>query len=89
MSYRIGFTSDAKSAWRQLDVAVQEAVLDTVDQLASNLRLLRRCRAFFDFVYDFTCDSRKLRHYIFLTIRLNHSTQEMIVAQLGQSQRRI
>lgn len=89
MSYKIGFTSDAKSAWRQLDIVVQEAVLDTVDQLASNLRLLRRWRASLDFVYDFTCDSGDVRHYIFLTVRLNHSTQEMIVRELGHSHRKL
>lgn len=64
MSYKIGFTSDAKSSWRQLDVVLQEAVLDAVDQVASKLSLLRRSRASPGWVYDFTCDSGSIRHYV-------------------------
>ena len=89
MSYKPEFTSDARAAWRRLEVALQEEVLDAVDRLTANHELLRRSKASAEWVYDFTCEAGTDRHYFFLTVQLNRTSRKLIVLKLGHSSRRI
>jgi hypothetical protein len=89
MSYEPDFTNDAKASWRKLDLALQEEVLDAVDRIANDPGLLRRSRASPEWVFDFTCDVNGIRHYFFLTIRLNRTNQKLIVLKVGHSERKL
>jgi hypothetical protein len=64
-------------------------VLDAVDQIANDPSVPRRSRASPEWVFDFTRDIGGIRHYFFLTIRLNRTNQKLIVLKLGHSERKL
>jgi hypothetical protein len=85
MSYALEFAPDARSAWRGLDVAVQEAVLDELDRLADRPLSLPRGAS----VHDLVRQSGDTRTYVFIQAAANHAKQTLNVYSIGSYTRRI
>ena len=79
MSYALEFAPEARAAWRGLDVALQEAVLDELDQLADRPLSLPRGAS----VRDIVRDSAGTRHYVFVQVFPNHLRQTLHVYSIG------
>ena len=85
MSYIPQFAPDAKSEWHELDVELQEAVLDQIEQIASNPPLPPRRAINFDVVLDLGGK----RHYLFLRVLIDHTRKTATVLGVGHFARSI
>ena len=79
MSYALEFAPDAQAAWRGLDLALQEAVLDELDRLAERPLSLPRGAS----VRDIVRDLPGARHYVFAQVFPNHARQTLHVYSIG------
>jgi hypothetical protein len=73
MSYALEFAPEAREAWRRLDVALQELVLD---RLAGMTGITADDR-----VHDLVVDSAEATHYLFL--RLTVAGANLVVTNIG------
>lgn len=80
MSYALDFAPEARDAWRELDVQLQETVLDELERLASV-----HLQAAPDFVHDITVDDGGAKHYLFF--RLAASGTNLTVLNIGHHAR--
>ena len=76
MSYALEFAPEAREAWRRLDVALQELVLDELDRLAGMTGITADDR-----VHDLVVDSAEATHYLFL--RLTVAGANLVVTNIG------
>ena len=83
MSYAIAYTTEAQVGFRRLEILLQEEVLDAVDLIADQPALLPRCSAGGSVVYDVVCEMNRVRHYLFLTIRVDHGKRDLEVTKIG------
>jgi hypothetical protein len=82
MSYALDFAPEARDAWRELDVRLQEFVLDELDRLAS-----AHPPAAADFVHDVAVDYGDAKHYLFF--RLTAAGTNLTVLNIGHHARRL
>ena len=85
MSYALDVAPDARMAWLRLDVTLQEAVLDELDQLADHPFSLPRGSSVRDIVREFA----DMRHYVFVQVFPNHARQTLHVYSIGSYERPI
>ena len=83
MSYSIAYTTEAQVGFRRLDILLQEEVLDAVDLIAVEPGTLPRRSAGGSVVYDVVCEMSGVRHYVFLTIRVDHAKGSLEITKIG------
>ena len=83
MSYALDVAPDAHTAWRGLDVDVQEAVLDELDRIAATPFSLPRGPA----VRDLVVSVGPVRHYVFIQVSVNHARAVVSVYRIGHVSR--
>jgi hypothetical protein len=83
MSYAIAYTADTQVGFRRLEILLQEEVLDAVDLVALNPDLLPRRSAAGSVVYDFVCEMSGFRHYVFITIEVDHVKRSLEISKIG------
>jgi hypothetical protein len=87
MNYGLAFTNEAHAGLRQLESNLQEDVLDEMERLAADSKLLPPRRAN-DVVYVTVAhDLGGTRHYAFVTIRVSHARRVLQVVRIGGATR--
>src|SRR5258708_3888474 len=81
MSFVPGFAPDALSKWRALDFALQELVLDELEQLANNPP------ATSEQIIDLVRDMADVRHYIFLHVLVDRERERIVAVGVGHHAR--
>jgi hypothetical protein len=83
VSYALAFAPEARVAWAQLDVWLQELVLDELDRLAFEPPQLTRLTRLPGFVREVVQERGESKHYVFLVLDRNDVTRELTVQQMG------
>jgi mRNA-degrading endonuclease RelE of RelBE toxin-antitoxin system len=76
MSYALDFAPEARRAWRDLDVNLQELALDELDRLAQTCPSIAA-----DLVHDVSVELQGAKHYLFF--RLTASGTNLTVLNVG------
>jgi hypothetical protein len=82
VSYALKFTERALAGMQRLDPWLQEEILDELDRLAAEPPAPQR-RLGGAAVHDFTRDRGQNRHYVFITLLPNKTTQVLGVSEIG------
>ena len=87
MSYSLSVAADARAALASLDPWLQEETLDEIERLLHDPQRLTVRHGDVVSVYDFTRVIAGRTHYVFLTIRPNHTAANLELLRLGHFER--
>ena len=85
MSYTLAFTAEAQEGLRQLEPALQEIVLDIIDDVAIRPLAMRQRSVRGVTVYDFDRDMAGVRHTVFVILDVSHARHEVTVLRIGHA----
>ena len=83
MSYIPDFKPRASRGFNRLEIWLQEATLDVLEILLADPTLLNFGLMDESKVYDFKIDTGGLRHYVFITIRLDARRMVMRIMNIA------
>ena len=87
MSYAPVFVPEARAAWAQLDVWLQELVLDEVERVAADPHRMRQLSNLPGFTREVVEQQAGTTHYVFLVVDVDHVARQLIIQQVGHVQR--
>lgn len=88
-SWALAFNEQSRAALFSLEAWLQEEILDELDRLALNPGQLRRGGASPSCIADLARDHERQRHYVFLSIETNATTDTLEVVSIGHYSRAI
>jgi hypothetical protein len=83
VSYKPVFSADARTAWRSLELALQEIILDEIDRLAEHTDRLAFRGTNDAAVCDFKTNIGTSVHYIFITAKLEEESNTLQILTIG------